>query len=116
VTFVARSAATRRTPHGGGDKLFDTKDFVAEMSRLGVTPHVAQHTNGRRSAIDRRTTYHAGYAVSQRICKRIEEGFGRIKTVGGLRKPVIATRHWMDVHADDGRRQSRACPQAADAT
>jgi transposase len=73
----------------GGDKLFDTQDFVAEMRRLGVTPHVAQHTNGRRSAIDARTTCHPGYAVSQRIRKRIEEAFGWMKTVGVLRK----TRH-----------------------
>jgi transposase len=73
----------------GADKLFDTCDFVAEMRRLGVTPHVAQHTNGRRSAIDGRTTRHAGYATSQRIRKRIEEVFGWMKTVGGLRK----TRH-----------------------
>ena len=83
----ARPAGGRITV--GGDKLFDTKDFVAEMRRIGVTPHVAQHTNGRRSAIDRRTTRHAGYAVSQRIRKRIEEAFGWIKTVGGLRQ----TRH-----------------------
>ena len=73
----------------GGDKLFDTHDFVAAMRRLGVTPHVTQHTNGRRSAIDRRTTRHAGYKISQRIRKRIEEAFGWMKTVGGLRK----TRH-----------------------
>jgi len=73
----------------GADKLFDTNDFVAEMRRLMVTPHVAQHTNGRRSAIDGRTTCHAGYQVSQRIRKRIEEGFGWIKTIAGLRK----TRH-----------------------
>jgi transposase len=73
----------------GADKLFDTSDFVAEMRRLRVTPHVAQHTNGRRSAIDRRTTRYVGYDLSQRIRKRIEEGFGWIKTVGGLRK----TRH-----------------------
>ena len=73
----------------GADKLFDTQDFVAEMRRLGVTPHVAQHTNGRRSAIDGRTTRHVGYALSQQIRKRIEEAFGWIKTVGGLRK----TRH-----------------------
>jgi hypothetical protein len=73
----------------GADKLFDTKDVIAEMRRLGVTPHVAQHTNGRRSAIDRRTTRHAGYAASRRLRKRIEEGFGLIKTVVGLRK----TRH-----------------------
>lgn len=73
----------------GADKLFDTQDFVAEMRRLGVTPHVTPHTNGRRSAIDSRTTRHAGHAISLRIRKRIEEGFGWIKTVGGMRK----TRH-----------------------
>jgi transposase len=73
----------------GGDKLFDTRDFVAEMRRLGVTPHVSQNTKGRRSAIDGRTTRHAGHAISVRIRKRIEEVFGWIKTVGGLRQ----TRH-----------------------
>ena len=72
-----------------GDKLYDTQEFVAEMRRLGVTPHVVQHTNGRRSGIDCRTTRHAGYALSQRIRKRIEEGFGWMKTISGLGK----TRH-----------------------
>jgi hypothetical protein len=73
----------------GGDKAYDTRDFVAEMRRLGVTPHVSQNTKGRRSAIDGRTTRHAGHAISVRIRKRIEEVFGWMKTVGGLRK----TRH-----------------------
>src|SRR5436309_449537 len=73
----------------GGDKAYDTQDFVAEMRRLGVTPHVSQNTKGRRSAIDGRTTRHAGHAISLRIRKRIEEVFGWVKTVGGLRK----TRH-----------------------
>ena len=73
----------------GADKAYDTADFVAEMRRLGVTPHVSQNTNGRRSAIDGRTTRHLGYASSVRVRKRIEEVFGWIKTVGGLRK----TRH-----------------------
>ena len=73
----------------GGDKAYDTQDFVAEMRRLGVTPHVSQNSKGRRSAIDGRTTRHAGYAVSVRVRKRIEEVFGWIKTVAGLRK----TRH-----------------------
>ena len=73
----------------GGDKAYDTRDFVAEMRRLGVTPHVSQNSKGRRSAIDGRTTRHAGYAVSVRVRKRIEEVFGWIKTVAGLRK----TRH-----------------------
>jgi hypothetical protein len=47
-----------------GDKGFDTQDFVAELREINVTPHVAQHNNGRRSAIAGRTTRHAGYAVS----------------------------------------------------
>jgi transposase len=67
----------------GGDKNFDTADFVAELREINVTPHVAQK---KHSAIDGRTTRHKGYAVSQRIRKRIEEGFGWIKTVGGLAK------------------------------
>ncbi len=70
----------------GGDKGFDTQDFVAEMRATNVTPHVAQNDSGRRSAIDGRTTRHPGYAVSLRIRKRIEEAFGWAKTVAGLRK------------------------------
>ena len=73
----------------GTDKGYDTQDFVAEMRRLGVTPHVTQNNKKRRSAIDGRTTRHAGYTASLRIRKRIEEVFGWMKTVGGLRK----TRH-----------------------
>ena len=72
------------------DKAYDTKDFVAEMRGMKVTPHVSQnHKRSGGSAIDRRTTRHAGYQVSQRKRKRIEEVFGWIKTVGTLRK----TRH-----------------------
>ncbi len=70
----------------GADKAFDTQDFVAEMREINVTPHVAQNDNGRRSAIDGRTTRHPGYALSLRIRKRIEEAFGWAKTVAGLRK------------------------------
>jgi transposase len=70
----------------GADKAYDTADFVAAMRRLGVTPHVTQNDKNRRSAIDGRTTRHAGYKVSQRIRKRIEEIFGWAKTVGGQRK------------------------------
>ncbi len=73
----------------GADKAYDTLDFVAEMRDLGVTPHVAQNTKNRRSAIDGRTTRHAGYATSQRKRKRIEEVFGWVKSAAGLRK----TRH-----------------------
>ena len=67
----------------GADKGYDAEDFVNELRSMNATPHVAQNTSGRSSAIDGRTTRHAGYAVSQRIRKRIEEAFGWIKTVGG---------------------------------
>jgi transposase len=75
----------------GGDKGFDTADFVAELRERRVTPHVAQNaydtgTAKRRSNIDGRTTRHGGYARSQRARKRIEEIFGWLKTVAGWRK------------------------------
>jgi transposase len=70
----------------GGDKNYDTQKFVAELRERNVTPHVAQNTSGRRSAIDRRTTRHAGYGVSQRKRKRVEEIFGWMKMVGGFRR------------------------------
>jgi transposase len=70
----------------GADKGYDSVDFVMELRERTVTPHVAQNTNGRRSAIDGRTTRHPGYALSQCIRKRIEEAFGWAKTVAGLRK------------------------------
>jgi transposase len=70
----------------GADKAYDAEDFVNELRSLKVTPHVAQNVSGRRSAIDRRTTRHGGYLVSQRIRKRLEEAFGWMKTVGGQEK------------------------------
>jgi transposase len=70
----------------GADKAYDAEDFVNELRSMKATPHVAQNTNGRSSAIDGRTTRHAGYAVSQRIRKRIEEAFGWMKTIGGQEK------------------------------
>jgi transposase len=69
-----------------GDKGYDTRAFVAELRTMHVTPQVAQHTTGRRSAIDARTTRHAGYAISQQKRKLVEQGFGWMKTIGGLRK------------------------------
>ncbi len=70
----------------GADKGYDARDFVMELRELNVRPHVARNTSGRRSAIDGRTTRHAGYAMSQRARKRVEEAFGWIKTVAGLRQ------------------------------
>jgi transposase len=67
----------------GADKNYDVKSFVAAVRALAVTPHVAQKVT---SAIDGRTTRHAGYAVSQQKRKLVEQVFGWLKTVGGLRK------------------------------
>ena len=73
----------------GADKNYDTRGFVAAMRGMGVTPHVAQHRKGRRSAIDGRTTRHPGYAVSQVIRKRVEEVFGWGKEIGGMRRIML---------------------------
>jgi len=85
ITMLTRCAHKAGTTCGG-DKGYDTHDSVARMRGQGVTPHVAQNTTNRRSAIDARTTHHAGYAVSIRKRKQIEEAFGWIKTIGGMRK------------------------------
>jgi len=70
----------------GADKAYDTRDFVDTVRELGATPHVAQNNTNRRSAIDQRTTRHAGYGVS--LSKRwlVEKPFGWMKQIGGLRK------------------------------
>ncbi len=80
--LAARSAAITL----GADKGYDAEDFVNELKAMNVRPHVAQNTSGRRSNIDGRTTRHDGYATSQRIRKRVKEGFGWLKTVAGQRK------------------------------
>jgi len=86
--MLGRQAGRHRATLGA-DKAYDTAGFVAAVRTMNVTPHVAQNTAARRSAIDGRTTRHSGYAVSQRVRKRIEEAFGWIKTTGTLRQ----TRH-----------------------
>lgn len=70
----------------GADKGYDAQEFVEQCRLYGITPHIAQNTTSRRSAIDARTTRHSGYATSQRIRKRVEEIFGWAKTVGGFRR------------------------------
>jgi transposase len=80
----------------GADRGYDAADFVEELRTMNVRPHVAQNTSGRCSAIDRRTTRHWGYEASQRIRKRIEEAFGWMKTVAGLRKTRFKGRPKVD--------------------
>ena len=70
----------------GADRAYDAADFVMELRERGATPHVAQNTAGRRSAIDRRTIRHAGYRLSQRARHRIEEVFAWVKTIAGQSK------------------------------
>jgi len=70
----------------GGDKNYDTREFVRELRGMNITPHVAQNTTNRRSAVDERTTRHAGYEVSQRKRKRVEQSFGWMKMIGMLKK------------------------------
>ena len=73
----------------GADKAYDTGDFVEEMRKLNVTPHVAQNNTNRESAINERTIRHPGYAISRWKRKIVEEVFGWLKTIGLMRK----TRH-----------------------
>src|SRR6266851_6630100 len=79
--MLGRLPKTKRRRTIGADKGYDTAGFVAEVRDLGFTPHIAPHNNGRRSAIDGRTTRHPGHRVSQRIRPRIEEPFGWMKTI-----------------------------------
>ena len=94
-------AMATRLPAGatlGADKSYDTRDFVDALRGLAVTPHVAQNLTKRASAIDRRTTRHAGYETSQQHRKRIEEIFGWLKMIGLLRKTHhrgVARVGWM---------------------
>ena len=81
----------------GADKAYDTKDFVAVLGAINMTAHVAQNTNRNGgSAIDGRTTRHAGYEVSQKKRKLVEEIFGWLKTVGPMRRPHFRGRKRMD--------------------
>lgn len=86
LTMLEPVAGKRRTL--GADKGYDTDDFVEGVRTLGITPHISPNVHSRRhrSAIDRRTTRHAGFAISQRKRKLVEEGFGWGKVVGVLRK------------------------------
>ncbi len=76
----------------GADKAYDAEDFVNELRSMNATPHVAQNANGHSSAIDVRTTRHAGHAISQHNPKRMEDAFGWMKTIGGQEKTKFRGR------------------------
>ena len=96
-----RGGCTRRITLGA-DKAYDVTDFVGELRSRSVTPHIAidghlsKTGKPRKTAIDRRTLRHAGYAVSQRCRKRIEEVFGWIKASAGLAKVKFRGRARVD--------------------
>ena len=89
---MAKKLAGRKRLTLGGDKNYDTRDLVRALRRLRVTPHVAQNTTHRSSAIDARTTRHAGYALSQQKRKRVEQSFAWMKMIGMLRKVKLRGR------------------------
>ncbi len=89
---LAKKMAVRKRLTLAGDKNYDTRDFVGALRRMKVTPHVAQNTTHRSSAIDRRTTRHAGYAFSQQKRKRVEQSFAWMKMIGMLRKVKLRGR------------------------
>jgi transposase len=91
IALVEDLPSTRRITVAA-DKAYDTRDFIADMRARNVTPHVAQHTTNRRSAIDARTTRHPGYELSQRSRKRVEEVFAWVKCVGGQAKTKFRGR------------------------
>lgn len=87
IRMLGELPLTTRHVTVGADKLYDTRDWVAAVRRMRITPHVAASIHRRGgSAIDGRTIRHAGYAVSQRKRKLVEQAFGWMKTVGLLRK------------------------------
>jgi transposase len=84
---MAKRAIQGKAGTLGADKGYDTRDFVAALKEQAIKPHIARNTGGgRRSAVDGRTARGKGYAMSQKIRKRIEEFFGWAKTIGGMRK------------------------------
>ena len=87
LAMINRRCPGERQITVGADKGYDTADFVADLRAINATPHVAGKVKG--SALDGRTTRHAGYAVSQRKRKRIEEAFGWGKTVGTAAKTML---------------------------
>ena len=92
LTLIDRMSQTGKHITLGADKAYDVMDFVQDLRDRYVTPHIAvdghrtKTGSHRKTAIDRRTTRYPGYAVSLRVRKRIEEAFGWMKTVAGLRK------------------------------
>ena len=100
IAMADERLAGRRRITLGGDKGYDTRDFVASCRALRITPHIAQnHARPGGSALDARTVRYSGYALSQWMRKQVEEAFGWMKTVGGLRQTRYRGRLRVQMHA-----------------
>lgn len=101
LAMLGRQGRKRVKPKTlGADKGYDTRDFVEHLRGKKITPHVAANVERKGgSAIDGRTTRHAGYTISQRIRKRVEEIFGWLKTVGGFRRTRFKGRDRTELQA-----------------
>ena len=98
--ILARQGRKRVRPVTlGGDKGYHTKDFVAHLRQRGIAPHIAQIEGRNTPGLDARTTRHAGYAISQRKRKRVEEIFGWMKAYGGLRRTLVRGLARVQMHA-----------------
>ncbi len=84
--LMTEAIPSRKRVTLGGDGILSTQEFVRELRGMNITPHVAQNDTNRRSAVDERTTRHAGYEMSERKRKQLEQSFGWMKMVGMLRK------------------------------
>ena len=98
--ILARQGRKRVRPATlGADKGYHTKDFVAHLRKRGIAPHIAQIDGRNTPGLDARTTRHAGYAISQRKRKRVEEIFGWMKAYGGLRRTLVRGLARVQMHA-----------------
>lgn len=98
--MLARQGRKRVRPSTlGADKGYHSKDFVAHLRKKKIAPHIAQIEGRNTPGLDARTTRHAGYAISQRKRKRVEEIFGWMKTYGGLRRTLARGLARVQVHA-----------------
>lgn len=98
--MLSRQARKRVRPTSlGADKGYHTKDFVAHLRKKKIAPHLAQIEGRNTPGLDARTTRHAGYTISQRKRKRVEEIFGWMKAYGGLRRTMARGLARVRIHA-----------------
>jgi transposase len=98
--MLSRQARKRVRPTTlGADKGYHTKDFVAHLRKKKISPHIAEIEGRNTPGLDSRTTRHAGYAISQRKRKRVEEIFGWMKAYGGLRRTMARGLRRVRIHA-----------------